>query len=65
LRQQTTATRWRRQLPSVQFNRSRRDAGALDRLAEASDGRKLTAVTICHELSDADQIIKFENGGTD
>ena len=38
LRQQLTATRWRRQLPSVQFNRSRRDAGALDRLAEASDG---------------------------
>ena len=27
--------------------------------------RKLTSVTICHELSDADQIIKFENGGTD
>ena len=38
LRQQTTATGWRRQLPAVQFNRSRRDAGALDRLAEASDG---------------------------
>jgi hypothetical protein len=27
--------------------------------------RKLKSATICHELSDADQIIKFENGGTD
>ena len=26
---------------------------------------KLHPVTVCRELSDADQIIKFENGGTD
>ena len=38
LREQTTATGWRRQLPAVQFNRSRRDAGALDRFGQPSDG---------------------------
>ena len=27
--------------------------------------RKRTSVSICRELSDSDQIIKFENGGTD
>ena len=37
LRQQTTATGWRRRLPAVQFNRSRRDAGVLDRLGQPSD----------------------------
>ena len=37
LRQQTTAMGWRRQLPAVQFNRSRHDAGALDRFSQPSD----------------------------
>ena len=62
LRQQTTATGWRRRLPAVQFNRSRRDAGALDRLGQPSDRERCSTrgarnsipehseTYICHHL---------------